>query len=183
MQILRLSNVGQKFTKFFMTFSKGQVSSSSNFVSFFSVITHNFPVIQSLCTLIKRSPWKWKFSNFWKLGQNLSDFSYHFSKNKSVPSHILHHSSVSWHITYLYFFASNIFVKSGTSKWNFSDLPLLAWKTPHVIFGTKGHFYFKHCITLQCHDTQLFCTFPSKTLYALDKRSLSKYSFSDFWLV
>ena len=50
---------------------------------------------------------------------------------------------------------------------------------PHVIFGTKSQFFFKLCITLQFHKTQLFCTFSSKTLYTLDKRSPSKCI---FWL-
>ena len=47
-------------------------------------------------------------------------------------------------------------------------------------FGTKSQFFFKLCITLQCHETQLFCTFSSKTVYDLDKRSASKFKFSDF---
>ena len=47
-------------------------------------------------------------------------------------------------------------------------------------FGTKSQFFFKLCITLQCHETQLFCTFSSKTVYDVDKRSASKFKFSDF---
>ena len=56
-------------------------------------------------------------------------------------------------------------------------------RIPHVIFGTKNHLFFKLCITLQCHATQLFCTFSSKTLYALNKRSLWKSKFLDLQLL
>ena len=44
-QILRLLSVGSKFAKFLMSFFKAQVSYSSNFVSFFSVMTHNSSVL------------------------------------------------------------------------------------------------------------------------------------------
>ena len=44
-QILRLLSVELKFTKFLMSFFKTQVSPSSNFSSFFSVITYNFSVL------------------------------------------------------------------------------------------------------------------------------------------
>ena len=37
----------------------------------------------------------------------------------------------------------------------------------HVIFGTKSQFFFKLCIIYQCHERYLFCTFSSKTLYAI----------------
>ena len=45
MEILRLSSVGSKFAKFLMSFFKAQVSSSSNFPSFFSVMTHNSSIL------------------------------------------------------------------------------------------------------------------------------------------
>ena len=47
---------------------------------------------------------------------------------------------------------------------------------PHV-------FFFKLCITLQCHETWLFCIFSSKSLYALDKMIQSRCKFSDFQLL
>ena len=52
----------------------------------------------------------------------------------------------------------------------------------YVIFGNKSQFFFKLCIPLQCHETLLFCTFSSKSLYALDKSIRSKCKFSDFRL-
>ena len=54
---------------------------------------------------------------------------------------------------------------------------------PHDIFRNKSQIFFKLCITLQCHETKLFCIFSIKTLYALDKGSPSKPKFLDFWLL
>ena len=44
-QILRLWSVESEFAKFLISFFKAQVSSSSNLVSFFSVMTHNSSVL------------------------------------------------------------------------------------------------------------------------------------------
>ena len=54
---------------------------------------------------------------------------------------------------------------------------------PHITFETTGHFFFKLCITLQCNERQLFCTFLAGTLYDLDKRSPSKCKMPDFRLL
>ena len=54
------------------------------------------------------------------------------------------------------------------------------YQIPHVIFGTKGQYFFKLCITLQSNETELFCTFSSKYLYALEKWIQSECRFSDF---
>ena len=48
-QVLRLSNVRSKFTKFLMPFFKAQASSFSNFASCFSVMSHN----SSVCFWLK----------------------------------------------------------------------------------------------------------------------------------
>ena len=48
------------------------------------------------------------FETFKCLGQNSSTSSCHFPNHKSVFLQILHHPSVSWKITPLYFFRSNI---------------------------------------------------------------------------
>ena len=61
--------------------------------------------------------------------------------------------------------------------------PIKIHQIPHVIFGTKGNFFFKLYITLQCHETQLLRTFSSKSLHAMDKRIPSKCTFSHFWLL
>ena len=50
---------------------------------------------------------------------------------------------------------------------------------PYVIFQATCQFSFKFCITLQCHDTEFLWNFLTET-YALDKKSPSMYTFSDF---
>ena len=91
MQIFRLATVTLKFTKFLMSSLEPRVSFSSNFASLFSVMRHNSST--SLYTLDKRSPSKWKFSDFRLLANSLCYFSSHMS----VFHWILHHPSVSWH--------------------------------------------------------------------------------------
>ena len=96
-----------KFLKFLMSILKWQANSSSNFTLFFIVMTHNtsvnFKVIHFLLWT-KRSHPTPNFDTFKCSGKNLWNFSNH----KSVFLQILHHSSVSWKITPLYFFRSNI---------------------------------------------------------------------------
>ena len=93
-----------------MSILKRQVSFSSIFVSFFIVMTHNasvnFKVIHFLLWA-KGSHQSSSFDNFECSGENLPNSSCHFPSNKSVFLQILHHSSISWEITPLYFFSSN----------------------------------------------------------------------------
>ena len=76
------------------------------------------------------------------------------------------------------------FDKSSTSKYKFSDLPLLTLNSPNSSchFCSKSQFFFKLYITLQCHETRL-CTFSCKNLYAFDERNPSKCKFPDFQLL
>ena len=51
---------------------------------------------------------------------------------------------------------------------------LSAWIKIHQIldsFETTNQFFFKFCINLQCHETQLLCTFLSEILYTFPKRA------------
>ena len=93
-----------------MSLLKRQVSSSSIFISFFIVMTHNSTVNLKLIHFLlwtKRSYQSSNFDTFKCSGENLQNSSCHFPSNKSVFLQILHHSSVSWKITLLYFFSSN----------------------------------------------------------------------------
>ena len=36
---------------------------------------------------------------------------------------------------------------------NFATARIKIHQIPQVIFGTKSQFFFKLCITLQCHET------------------------------
>ena len=48
-----------------------------------------------------------------------------------------------------------------------------------VSFETTNQFFFKFCINLQRHETQLLCTFLAEILYTFNKRSLSRYKFGE----
>ena len=87
-----------------------------------------------------------------------------------VSSQILHHSSVQWHISPLYFFGSSIIYFLQKEHIKVQVFRLATHQIHHVIFGIKSHVFFKLCITLQFHETWLLCTFSSKILYDLEKR-------------
>ena len=151
--------------KFLISILKLQVSSSSVFVSFFIVMTHNSSVNFKLIHFL-----------FWTKGsyqsENLPNSSCHFPNDKSVFLQILHHSSMSWKITPLYFFSSNniyfaqkepIKVKifetfecsdqnlsnSSCQFWNDKSIPLqilypfsVSWKiTPLYCFTSNSIFF------------------------------------------
>ena len=91
----------------FMSTLKRQVSSSSIFVSFFIVMTHNSTVnLKLIYFLLWTKDQSSKFDTFECSGENLQN-SCHFPINKSVFLQILYHSSVSRKITPLYFCSSN----------------------------------------------------------------------------
>ena len=72
-------------------------------------MTHNSPVYfksTHFLLWIKGSHQSPNYETF-DTGENLLNSSCHFSNHKSVFLKILHHSSVSWKITPLYFFSSN----------------------------------------------------------------------------
>ena len=50
----------------------------------------------------------------------------------------------------------------------------------HLILQITGQFFFKLCITFQCHETKLLCIFSPKSLYTLEKRTQSKGKFQTF---
>ena len=162
-----------KFVKFPMSVLKWQVNSSSTFALFFIVMTHNsWNVTYNSCDIScenfkviplllwtegsHQSP---NFETFKCFGENLSNFSCHFSNQMSFFLQILHHSSVSWKITSMYFCSSNIMYfghKEPIKTLEFLRLSG-AWvnicENPHVNFKTTSQFLFNFCIILHCHDT------------------------------
>ena len=38
---------------------------------------------------------------------------------------------------------------------------------PHVNFETTSRFLSKFCVTLQCHESKLLCTFLAQAIYTL----------------
>ena len=102
--------LGSKFIKFLMSILKWQVNSSSNFALFFIVMTHNSSVNSKLIHFLLWTKWSHQSSNFDTFkcsAENLPNSLCHFPSNKSVFLQILHHSSMSWEITPLYFLSSN----------------------------------------------------------------------------
>ena len=77
---------------------KSQISSSSNFASFFIVTRHNSSTNFKLIDFLfwtKGSHQSPNYETFKCSGENLPNFSCHFSNHKSVFLQILHHSLVS----------------------------------------------------------------------------------------
>ena len=96
-----------------MSIWKWQVNSSSNFASFFIVMTHNSSIDFKLILFLlwnKGSLQNPNFETFNCSSENLPYFSCNFPNHKSVFLQILHHPSVSWKITRLYIFRPNIVI-------------------------------------------------------------------------
>ena len=123
------------------------------------------------------------FDTFGCSAENLPNSSCHFTNHKSVFLWIIHHSSVSWKITPLYFFrpSINTLHKRNQSKCKF--LRLLGARVKFTKFFSwlkqQISFFFKLCITLHCHETYFLCTFLAEMLYAFNKMSPSKYKFGE----
>ena len=132
----------------------------SKFASFFIVMTHNSSVDFKLIHYLlwtKGSHQSPNFDTFECSGKNLPNSLCHFPNHKSVFLQILHHSSVSWKITPLYFFNSNnvYFAQKEPIKvkvLRLSSARVKNFQNPHVNFETS-QFLCKFFIILQCHYT------------------------------
>ena len=140
--------LGSKFIKFLMSILKWQVNSSSNFASFFIVMTYNssadFKLILFLLWIKgSQSP---NFTNECS-GKSLPNSSCPFPNHKSVFLQILHQPSASWKITTLYFFRSNIkyFAQSEQVKVQVSE----AFKCLGQILPNSCHFWNNRSVFLQ----------------------------------
>ena len=104
-----------------------QVNCSSDFSSFFSVISYNTSVSLLLMHFLlwtKGSHENINFDIFKCSDENLPNCSYYFPNYKSVFLQILHDSSVSWNILLCIFFRSNVvyFAQRDESKCKFFRL-------------------------------------------------------------
>ena len=150
--------LASKFVKFVMSILKRQVNSSSNLASFFIVMIHNSSVSFKLLyflLLIKGSNQNPSFEIFKCSGENLSYSLCHFPNRKLVFFQLLHHSSVSWKTTPLYFFRSNVtyFAKKEPIKVDILRILSAQIKIHKILFIFEtNQFCFKFCITLQCHE-------------------------------
>ena len=138
-------------------------------------MTHNSAVNLKLTHFLLWTKGSYQSSNFDTFkcsGENLQNSSCHFPSNNSVFLQILHHSSMSWEITPLYFFSSKntyfaqkepikvkIFVTFTCSGqklsdflfqfWNNESIPLqilysssVSWKIITLYFFSSSNLYF-----------------------------------------
>ena len=89
--------------------------------------------------------------------QNWSNSLCQFWNDKSITLQILHHSSLPWYITPLWILSSYFSYFGLKDPINIPILRLSITLVkichiPHVIFQTTSKFFFKFCITLQCHE-------------------------------
>ena len=158
-----------KFGKFLMSILKWQVNSSPNFASFFIVKTHNSSIsfrLTHFLLWIKGSHQCPNFETFECSGKNLPNSSCHFPNHKSVFFQILHHSLMSWMITPLYFFGSNIIyfgqkepikvqifetfeclgwnsAGSSSQSWNSKSVPLRNFASFFIVMTQNSSVNFK----------------------------------------
>ena len=150
--------LGSKFVKFLMSILKRQVNSFSNFASFFIAMTHNSSANYKLLHFllwIRRSYQSPNFETFECSGKNLPN-SLCFTFKMFLQ--ISHHSLMSWNITSLYFFGSNIiyFVRKEPIKvQTFETFEGLSQNSSNSScqFETTSQFLFKVYIIFHCHDT------------------------------
>ena len=139
-----------------MSILKWQVNSSSNFASFFIVMTQNSPVNFKLIHFLlwikgpHQSP---NFKTFQCSGENFLNSSCHFWKYKSVFDQVLHQSSVPSNVTplYLIYLKHYIYtlVKGSPLKCKFLRFLSARVKidrSPHLNFETASQFLFQFCI-------------------------------------
>ena len=112
----------------------------------------------------------------------MSYSSFHFPNHRSVFPQILHHSSVSWKITPLFFFRSNViyFHKRNQSKCKFWEFRVLKSKFTNFLSFLKQQIRFSQILH---HSSVLWGINPLYFLveikYTFNQRSLSKYKFGE----
>ena len=136
-----------KFVQLFISVLNWEVNSPSIFAPFFILMKGHFPVNLKLVHFqlwTKESHQSPNFETFKGCDENFSNSSCHFWKQKSVFLQILHHCLVSWKITQLDLFRSNITGKD-ISKCKFLGLSSARVKISQilVIFETTNQFSFK----------------------------------------
>ena len=120
------------FTKFFMPFLEPTVNFSSNFVWLFSFTRHYSCVLVHLKLYMlstKRAHQSTSYCSFECFNERSPNSWCFFETTRSAFIQILHHCSVSWKITSLYFLAQTLYNldKKSSSKWNFQTW-MVEWK-------------------------------------------------------
>ena len=180
---LRYPSAWVKIRQIVVSVLKRQVNSSSNFISFFIVMIHNSSVNLNLIHFllwIKGSHQGPITETFESSGKNFLNSSSHFPNHKSVFLQIWHHPSVSWKITPLDFFRSNViyFSQNETIKSTFWE-----WWVLRSKFSKCLSFLNRKSVFLQIlhHSSVSWNIIPlyflAETLYTFNKKSLSKHKF------
>ena len=148
------------FAKFLMSFFKAQVTFPLNFASIFSTIRHNSSVLflAQHYILSSKEPIKEQFFQIFECSsQNSLNSSCQFWNNKSILLQILHYSSLSWHTTprqilrsYLFYFGQKDPIK--VELFTLLSALVKIYQTSRVFPQTTSQFFFKICISLQCHE-------------------------------
>ena len=144
-----------KFAKFPMSILNWQVNSCSIFTLFFIVTTHNSSVNFKLVYFqfwAKESHQSPNLETFKCSGETFPNFFYFLNQN-SVLLQMLHHSLLSWKITLLYIFRSNITGRNYQSA-NFWDFWVLGSKFTKFLSFLKqqSSFLWNFFISLECHQ-------------------------------
>ena len=167
-----------------MSSLKRQVSSSSYFSSFFSIITYNSSVSLYLIHFrlwTKGSQGNSNFDTFKCSYENLLNSSCHFPNHELVILQILHDSSLSWNILGCLSQTLHILHKREQSKCNFFYILVLRSKFITVLSFLKQKISFSSNFPppfgIMRHISSML--FLAETLYTLNKSSLSKYKFGE----
>ena len=106
-------------------------------------------------------------------------------------------SVLKWQVNSSWNFALFFISMTHNSSGNFKVVPFLLWRKgshqspiltlssalvkicriSQVFFQTTSQFFFKICISLQCYERQLLCTFLAQTIYTLVTKSQLKHIF------
>ena len=115
-------------------------------------------------------------------GRNLLYSSCHFPNHKSIFLQILHHSSVSWKVTPLYFFSSKFIYFAQKEHIRVKLLRLLSTRANihqnFIIFETTNQFSLNFALLFNVMKHKSFI-FLAEILYIPNKKSLSKYKFTE----
>ena len=161
---------------------KWLVNSSSNFASSFIVMTHNSSVnfkLRHFLLWTKGSHQCPNFDTFKWSSENLPNSPCHFPNHKSVFLQTLHHSSVSWTITPLYFFSSNnkYFGQKETIFETFECSGQTFSKSSCQFSNDKSiHLQIFYRSSASWKITPLYF-FLAQTIYTLFRRSPLKWKF------
>ena len=141
-----------------------QVNSSSNYVSFFIVMTQIYPVnfkLISFLVPIKVPIFRLSNMLYWKFAKFLKSL---LKAQVSFPSNVASIFSTTKHNSSMLFLAQTLYTLFKRNRlkckfFRFSNTRVKIRQIPHVKFELTSQFLFKFCVILHCPDTKLPCKF------------------------